>query len=79
MATTRVPQLEGHTLLAEGAAFRFLNGSKAAYYRAFPGKTGGYGHGICQCGASSFQYTQTDRKAWHKEHRARVIENTKEA
>lgn len=62
MKNTRVP---GHGLIAEGAAF------DADGRRVFFGGVGGYGHAHCSCGeVSSFLASSTDRKIWHRAHKA---------
>src|SRR5690625_3558312 len=58
---------KGHALQGKGAAFS-QDGE-----RLFPGKTGGWGHGLCECGQICADTgTAKARKDWHKKHVAKV-------
>ena len=64
---TTSTHVEGHALQGKGAAFS-QDGE-----RLFPGKTGGWGHGLCECGQICADTgTAKARKDWHKKHVAKV-------
>ena len=64
---TTSTRLKGHALMADGAAFS-QDGE-----RLFPGKTGGWGHGRCECGIICAETdTRKARVEWHRKHRAKV-------
>lgn len=74
MRRTNVP---GHGLVGEGAGHA-VNGcregdcAKGAAYRNWGG-IGGFGHGVCLCGAISPHLpSSTARKRWHAEHKDAV-------
>ncbi|MDQ8040652.1 hypothetical protein RDI86_02195 [Cellulosimicrobium sp. XJ-DQ-B-000] len=69
-ASTR---LAGHELLWEGAPHeKRANGT---FSRRWGQGTGGTGHGLCSCGASSGEMTSgTQRKKWHREHKQQIRE-----
>src|SRR5699024_7813455 len=63
---TTSTRLKGHALMADGAAFS-QDGE-----RLFPGKTGGWGHGRCECGIICAETdTRKARVEWHRKHRAK--------
>ena len=66
-------RLAGHGLRSEGAPF-MLNedGNWARSSRHFS-TVSGVGRGPCECGAvSPLTNSSTDRKKWHREHKAEV-------
>lgn len=69
MATTTTTKnsVKGHALKADGAAFT-QDGE-----RLFPGKTGGWGHGLCECGIICAETdTRKARVEWHRKHKAKA-------
>lgn len=61
----------GHGLLFEGAAH--LVNHRGELVRAERQGVGGYGRGVCRCGAfSDMLDSGNKRKAWHREHKAGV-------
>ena len=70
MKNTRVA---GHGLLAEGAPFlRNEEGDWSRVGYLFI-STSGRGRGVCQCGkASPILDSSTQRRKWHREHKAEV-------
>jgi hypothetical protein len=65
--------VRGHALRHEGAPHgRNRDGEweRIGYW----GGTGGQGHALCECGATSdLLGSSTQRKAWHREHKAHVV------
>lgn len=65
--TTTKNSVKGHALKADGAAFT-QDGE-----RLFPGKTGGWGHGLCECGIICAETdTRKARVEWHRKHKAKA-------
>lgn len=67
-----VTKVRGHALLQEGAPFN------ADGRTANPaGGTGGYGQARCECGATSGTLSSgSERRAWHREHKALIRRET---
>lgn len=62
-------RLSGHELYNEGAAFD----DRGKHRISLHGGTGGEGKGKCSCGALSPKLTSgTQRKAWHRAHKAEI-------
>lgn len=61
--------MSGHGLLCEGAAH--LVNQRGQLVRVDPYGVGGYGRGVCRCGAmSDILDSGNQRKAWHRAHKA---------
>lgn len=68
-------RLPGHTLKAEGAAYKYIQpllvaGGKGRWVYDFAGS----GHGMCECGwVSELLTSNNKRKAAHREHKAEEV------
>jgi hypothetical protein len=64
-------RLAGHTLQAEGAAYRKGDPPNVRFpKRVTWNTTGGVGFGLCSCGAKSpVLDSGQKRKEWHKDHK----------
>lgn len=64
--------LRGHGLFFEGAAFDERG------RRVRTQGTGGTGHALCQCGATSDTLTSGgQRQEWHREHKTEIVKEMK--
>jgi hypothetical protein len=70
-------RVAGHTLRAEGAPHVVTEtGATARVWNGYGG-IGGYGRGLCSCGAmSGLLDSAHQRKAWHRRHKA-IVNETK--
>ena len=68
--SARVP---GHTLVAEGAPHVVDETKRVVRAYNSWGGIGGYGRGLCSCGAmSDLLDSAHQRKKWHRAHKAEV-------
>jgi DNA-binding CsgD family transcriptional regulator len=70
-----VPQIQGHGLKHEGAAFEWVEGLTGLELdRVHSNTVSGVGRAWCACGESSgILQSSTQRRSWHRDHKAAIL------
>ncbi len=67
-------RLAGHSLINEGAAFKYDSTLISKARRVIWNTTGGEGFGLCSCGAKSpVLGSGQARKDWHRDHKRSLV------